>query len=99
MSFFILKGVIILNNIGYIIKEQRIKNNISLDKLSKLSNISVSTLYNIENDKLKKVNSVFIYRLCKILNIDYDYLTRIRWEIHPIFLNERKKYIAGKSNI
>lgn len=99
MSFFILKGVIILNNIGYIINEQRIKNNISLDKLSKLSNISVSTLYNIENDKLKKVNSVFIYRLCKILNIDYDYLTRIRWEIHPIFLNERKKYIAGKSNI
>lgn len=99
MSFFILKGVIILNNIGYIIKEQRIKNNISLDKLSKISNISVSTLYNIENDKLKKVNSVFIYRLCKILNIDYDYLTRIRWEIHPIFLNERKKYIAGKSNI
>lgn len=88
-----------MNNIGYIIKEQRIKNNISLDKLSKLSNISVSTLYNIENDKLKKVNSVFIYRLCKILNIDYDYLTRIRWEIHPIFLSERKKYIAGKSNI
>lgn len=88
-----------MNNIGYIINEQRIKNNISLDKLSKLSNISVSTLYNIENDKLKKVNSVFIYRLCKILNIDYDYLTRIRWEIHPIFLNERKKYIAGKSNI
>lgn len=88
-----------MNNIGYIIKEQRIKNKISLDKLSKLSNISVSTLYNIENDKLKKVNSVFIYRLCKILNIDYDYLTRIRWEIHPIFLNGRKKYIAGKSNI
>lgn len=88
-----------MNNIGYIIKEQRIKNKLSLGKLSKLSNISVSTLYNIENDKLKKVNSVFIYRLCKILNIDYDYLTRIRWEIHPIFLNERKKYIAGKSNI
>ena len=63
-----------MNNIGYILKNTRVKNNITLNKLSKLSDISTTTLYNIENDKLKKVNGVYIYRLCQILNIDYNKL-------------------------
>lgn len=74
-----------MNNIGHIIKEQRIKKNITLKKLSKLSDISISTLYKIENDKLKKIKGVFLYRLSNILNIDYDYLNRQRWDILPTF--------------
>ena len=80
-----------MNNIGHIIKEQRIKKNITLKKLSKLSDISISTLYKIENDKLKKIKGVFLYRLSNILNIDYDYLNRQRWDILPTFFYERNK--------
>ena len=79
-----------INKIGNLLKEERIKRNLSLETLSKLSNISISTLSKIENNKIKKINCVFIYRICKILNIDYGYVTRQRWDILPIFLFERK---------
>ncbi len=85
-----------MNNIGHIIKEQRIKKNITLKKLSKLSDISISTLYKIENDKLKKIKGVFLYRLSNILNIDYDYLNRQRWDILPTFFYERNRSIGSK---
>lgn len=85
-----------MNNIGHIIKEQRIKKNITLKKLSKLSDISISTLYKIENDKLKKIKGVFLYRLSSILNIDYDYLNRQRWDILPTFFYERNRSIGSK---
>ena len=62
----------------------------SLRTLSDLSSISISTLSKLENDKIKNVNSVFLYRLSKILKIDYEYLTRQRWDILPTFLFERK---------
>lgn len=62
----------------------------SLRTLSELSSISISTLSKLENDKIKNVNSVFLYRLSKILKIDYEYLTRQRWDILPTFLFERK---------
>ena len=85
-----------MNNIGHIIKEQRIKKNITLKKLSKLSDISISTLYKIENDKLKKIKGVFLYRLSNILNIDYDYLNRQRSDILPTFFYERNRSIGSK---
>lgn len=71
-------------------KQERIKKNLTLEALSNISDISISTLSKLENNKLKNVNSVFIYRICKILNIDYDYITRQRWDILPTFLYERK---------
>lgn len=80
----------LINKIGNLLKQERIKKNLTLETLSNISDISISTLSKLENDKLKNVNSVFIYRICKILNIDYDYITRQRWDILPTFLYERK---------
>ncbi len=79
-----------MNKIGKIIKEERIKNNLTLKKLSKMTDISMSTLSNIENDKIKYVSSVFLYRLCKAFNIEYNSMLRKRWDIFPTFLYERK---------
>lgn len=79
-----------MNKIGNLLKQERIKRKLSLRTLSKLSDISISTLSKLENDKIKNVNSVFLYRLSEILKIDYEYLTRQRWDILPTFLYERK---------
>ena len=83
-----------INKIGNLLKQERIKANMSLVTLSKLSNISISTISKIENDKIKKINSVFIYRICKILKIDYQYINRKRWDLLPVFLYDRKKLNA-----
>lgn len=80
-----------INKIGKILKQERIKNNLTLETLSNMTNISISTLSNIENDKIKNPSSVFLYRICKELDIDYNYLTRLRWDILPTFLYERKR--------
>ena len=64
--------------------------------LSNISNISISTLSKVENDKIKNVSSVYLYRLSNILNIDYQYLTRQRWDILPTFVYERNSTFAGK---
>lgn len=79
-----------INKIGNLLKQERIKRKLSLRTLSELSDISISTLSKLENDKIKNVNSVFLYRLSEILKIDYEYLTRKRWDILPTFLYERK---------
>jgi transcriptional regulator with XRE-family HTH domain len=97
-SFFLQfwKEEFLLNKIGKILKQERIKNNLTLEALSNISDISISTLSKMENDKIRNVSSVFLYRLSNILNIDYDYLTRQRWDILPTFLYERNHNIAGK---
>ena len=79
-----------INKIGNLLKQERIKRKMSLRTLSELSSISISTLSKLENDKIKNVNSVFFFILSKILKIDYEYLTRQRWDILPTFLFERK---------
>lgn len=79
-----------INKIGNLLKQERKKRKLSLRTLSELSDISISTLSKLENDKIKNVNSVFLYRLSEILKIDYEYLTRQRWDILPTFLYERK---------
>ena len=85
-----------MNKIGKILKQERLKNNLTLQALSNISNISISTLSKMENDKIKNVSSVFLYRLSNILNIDYDYLTRQRWDILPTFFYERNRKFASK---
>ena len=85
-----------MNKIGKILKQERLKNNLTLESLSNISNISISTLSKIENDKIRNVSSVFLYRLSKILNIDYNYLTRQRWDIFPIFFYGRNHKFASK---
>ena len=91
-----MKGVIFISKIGKIIKEERIKRKLTLKELSNISNIPISTLSRIENEKTRNVNSAYLYRLCKILNIEYDYLLRQKWEVFPTFFYERKHKIAGK---
>ena len=91
-----MKGGIFINKIGNISKQERLKNNLTLQELSNISNIFISTLSKMENDKIKNVSSVFLYRLSNILNIDYNYLTRQRWDILPTFLYERNHKFANK---
>lgn len=79
-----------INKIGNLIKQERIKRNLSLRKLSELSDVSASTLSKIENNKVKKISSVFLYRICKTLKLNYEQVLRLKWEIFPAFLYERK---------
>lgn len=80
-----------MNKIGKIIKDQRLEKNITLKSLSDSTSISIGTLSNIENDKIKNPSGVFLYRISKVLDIDYNYLVRQRWDILPIFSFERKR--------
>ena len=86
----------LLNKIGKRLKQERLKNNLTLETLSNMTNISISTLSNIENDKVENISGVFLYRLSKVFNIDYDYLIRLRWDIFPTFLYERKSSVGYK---
>ena len=85
-----------MNKIGKRLKQERLKNNLTLETLSNMTNISISTLSNIENDKIENISGVFLYRLSKVFNIDYDYLLRLRWDIFPTFLYERNHKFAVK---
>lgn len=85
-----------MNKIEKKLKQERLKNNLTLETLSNITNISISTLSNIENDKIENISSVFLYRSSKIFNIDYDYLFKLRWDIFPAFLFERKFSIGNK---
>ena len=70
---------------GKYIKNMRLSKNMSLSELSKITNISVSTLWSIENNKVKNIKNIFIYRLAKAFNVDYENLLRKRWELVPVF--------------
>ena len=86
----------LLKEIAQIIKNRRLENNMSLETLSKLTDISISSLNKIENNKVKELNSVFLYRLCKTLNLDYEEVLRFKWEVFPVFKYERDCYIGSK---
>ena len=58
-----------MNKIGKIIKDQRLEKNITLKSLSDSTSISIGTLSNIENDKIKNPSGVFLYRI-SISNYD-----------------------------
>ncbi len=66
--------------LGMILREARIKNNLTLEALSKLTNISISELSNLENGNIKEPSSVFLYRLSNILNLDYNEMLKYRFE-------------------
>lgn len=44
-----------------------------------LTNISISTLSKLENGKLKRPSSVFLFRLSHVLDIDYNELIKYRY--------------------
>ncbi len=66
--------------LGMILREARTKNNLTLKTLSKLTNISITELSNLENGNIKEPSSVFLYRLCNILNLDYNEILNYRYE-------------------
>ena len=56
--------------IGRIIREERIKNNISQRGLAKKLNISKSYMNNIENNKVKKLSFMILFDVCKELQLN-----------------------------
>ena len=85
-----------MNKIGKILKQERLKNNLTLQALSNISNISISILSKMENDKIRNVSSVYLYRLSNILDMNYEYLTKLKWDIFLTFLYERNHKFASK---
>jgi len=85
-----------LFGIGKIIKEERLKQNLTLQNLSDATNISMSCLSKIENNKTRNISGVFLYRISKVLKIDYEDLLRSRWDIFPVFFNGGKFTYGSK---
>lgn len=56
-----------------IMKAHRKKLNISIDKLSKLSNIDKSTLYKYERGEMSP-SGIRLLKICSVLKIDYKAL-------------------------
>ena len=50
----------------------------------------------MENDKIRNVSSVYLYRLSNILDMNYEYLTKLKWDIFLTFLYERNHKFASK---
>lgn len=65
--------------LGMIIRNERLKNNLTLEDLSNLTNISVSELDKIELGKIKALSSVFLFRISKVLKLDYNEMLKYRF--------------------
>lgn len=66
--------------LGMILRDARIKMNLTLEALSELTNISIAELSNLENGNIKEPSSVFLYRLSNVLKLDYNEMLRYRYE-------------------
>lgn len=66
--------------LGMILRNARIKKNLTLEALSRLTNISIAELSNLENGNIKEPSSVFLYRLSNILDLDYNEMLKYRFE-------------------
>lgn len=53
---------------------------LTIKALSELTNISTSEISNLERGNIKEPNSVFLYRLSNILNLDYSEVIKYRFE-------------------
>ena len=58
-----------MNKIGKVIKNKRLDKNITLRTLSDSTNISISTLSNIENDKIKNLVKSLSNTTCSVMLI------------------------------
>lgn len=81
-----MEGGIIIRLLGEYLKENRIKNNLTLQALSSLTDISISELSALERGKINKPSSVFLLRLSNALNIEYNEVLKLRWEKYPNLL-------------
>lgn len=62
-----------------ILKQARKEHNLTLKVLSELTDISISELNKLENGLIKKPCSVFLYRLSKVLHLDYEEMLKYRF--------------------
>ena len=63
--------------IGAKIRKLRIDHNLSQPELSKMLNISQSTLCSIESGDRKKIDFSLIQKICLIFNKDLNYFTEV----------------------
>ena len=68
---------------GEIFREKRKSKKLTLEALSKLTDISISELSKLENGLIREPSSVFLYRLSNVLEIDYEEILRHRWAKYP----------------
>lgn len=66
--------------LGTILREARKNMNLTLEALSKLTNISIAELSDLENGNIKEPSSVFLFRLSNTLNLDYNEMLKYRFE-------------------
>lgn len=69
--------------LGNEIREKRKQKKLTLKTLSKMTNISQSELSKIEKGEIRNPSNVFLYRLSKALDMEYNDLLRYRWDKYP----------------
>lgn len=68
-----IRGDFMIRGFPELMKLQREKLNMSMNRLSKLSNIDKSTLYKYERGEMSP-NGVRLLKICSVLKIDYKKL-------------------------
>ena len=72
-----------INILGNKIREKRKQKKLTLKTLSKMTNISQSELSKIERGEISNPSNVFLFRLSKALDVEYNELLRYRWDKYP----------------
>lgn len=72
-----------INILGNKIREKRKQKKLTLKTLSRMTNISQSELSKIERGEIYNPSNVFLYRLSKALDVEYNDLLRYRWDKYP----------------
>ena len=78
-----MKGEMPINILGNKIREKRKQKKLTLKTLSKMTNISQSELSKIERGEISNPSNVFLFRLSKALDVEYNDLLRYRWDKYP----------------
>lgn len=63
-----------------ILRSKRKSKNLTLQALSDLTDISISELSNLERGKVKEPSCVFLYRICNVLELNYNEMLQYRYE-------------------
>ncbi|MDO5556924.1 MAG: helix-turn-helix transcriptional regulator [Clostridia bacterium] len=72
--------MVFIHILGKILKEKRLKMKLTLEELSEITKISITELSNLENGNIKEPSCVFLFRLSKVLKLNYEELLKYRYE-------------------
>lgn len=75
--------MIFIRLLGEIFREKRKSKKLTLEALSKITDISIAELSMLENGLIREPSSVFLYRLSNVLEIHYEEVLRHRWCRYP----------------